>query len=359
MPSTMHQIAREMGVSVATVSLALRDMGRMSPLTRARIKAAAVALDYAANPVISKACSLARRSHTANYRETIAFLVEWPMEEAGYYVRALFDGARERAIPLGCKLEVFVMSAKRADQKRLSRILAARGIRGLIIAPRLLDTHPRLHLEWKNFAPVQIFNTVWNPPNLHHVGTTDYLRFLEAMHLLKRVGYKRIGMAIEPRQDYHHRGVFNAAYLMLQSKIRASKRIPPLLAYGPWSEATLKKWLERYRPDVLYIHHNPDILEWLKNLGLRVPEDISLFCQNAQEEKQSGLRRDYQRMGRSAVEMAWLLLGNNAIGLSGEPYCWLVDELWQAGKTLSRPVDAYLTEEGLLAAGTRATSALV
>ena len=344
----MHQIAKQVGVSVATVSLALRDIGRMSIETRAKIKAAARALDYAANPVISKACSMARRSHTANYRETIAFLIEWPMEEAGYYQRALYEGAQDRAALWGCKLEAFVMSPKRTEQKRLSRILVARGIRGLIIAPRLWDMHPRLHLEWAHFAPVQIFNTVWNPANLHHIGTTDYSRFLEAMHLLKRVGYKRIGMAIEPRQDYHQRGVFNAAYLMLQSKLPASRRIPSLLSFGPWGQATLKRWLERYKPDVLYIHQNPDILNWLKNLGLRVPQDISLFCENAQEAHISGLRRDYVTLGRSAVEMVWLLLGNNNLGLVGNPYCWLVDELWQAGTTLSRPIDPFVTAKGYL-----------
>ncbi|HSI85358.1 MAG: LacI family DNA-binding transcriptional regulator [Candidatus Methylacidiphilales bacterium] len=349
MPSTIQQIARKVGVSVASVSLALRDMGRISEVTRAKIKAAARELDYATNPIISKACSMVRTSQSADYRETMAFLVEWPLEEAGHYEVATYNGALTQTASLGCKLEVFVMSAKRTDQQRLSRMLRARGIRGLIITPRLWDTHPRLHLDWQNFAAVQIERTIWSPAKLHSICTSDYHRFLEAMHLLKRVGYRRIGMAIEPRQDYHQRGVFNAAYLMLQSKLPPSKQIPSLLSYGPWSEATFQTWFERYKPDVLYIHQNPDIFKWIKNLGLDVPGDISVFCDNLQDSVSSGLRRDYESIGRSAVSMIWMLLGSNTLGLVENPYCWLVDELWQPGTTLSKPIDDYISGKKLLA----------
>ena len=348
MPSVMAQIAQQIGVSTATVSLALRDKGRMSPETRLKIKAAAEALNYRAHPVISKACSLARQSNARNYRETLAFIIEYPMESKRYYQQTLYDAAAESAATLGYKLEPFLVSGKRLDQKRLSRVLLARGIRGVVIIPRLSDTHPRLYLDWKEFAAVEILQTIWHPANLHNVATVDYRKVLEAMHLLKRVGYKRIGMAIEPRQNHHQRGIFSAAYLMLQSKLPASKRIPPLLSFGPWSEATLKKWLDRYRPDVLYIHENPDICPWLKNLGLRIPEDISLFCENVQSADLSGLRRDYKGMGQSAVEMMSLLLGNNTLGLVGNPRSWLVDELWQAGASLSRSISDHVTEEGFL-----------
>lgn len=348
MPSAMSQIAQQLGVSTATVSMALRDKGRMSAETRKKIKAAAQALDYHAHPLISKACSLARRSNARNYRETLAFIIEYPMQNCGYYQQALHDGAVERAKMLGYKLEPFLLSGKRSDQQRLSRVLVARGIRGVIVIPRLSHTHPRLTLNWEHFAAVEIYRTLWSPRNLHYIGTVDYQKILEAMHLLKRVGYKRIGMAIEPRQNHHQRGIFNAAYLMLQSKLRASQRIPPLLSFGPWNEATFKRWLDRYKPDVLYIHENPDIGPWMKNLGLRVPEDISLFCENVHRNEVSGLRRDYIGTGQAAVEMVSLLLGNNSLGLVANPRCWLIDELWQPGTTLRHSIDSHISKEGFL-----------
>ena len=344
----MLQIAQQIGVSTATVSLALRDKGRMSAETRQKIKAAAAALDYHAHPVISQACSLARRSTARNYRETMAFIIEWEMEKSGYYQRTLFDSAQERATMLGYKLEPFVVSGKRSEQERLSRVLTARGIRGMIIIQRLNNAQPRLYFDWKNFAAVEIHRTLWNPRNMHRIDTVDYHKILEAIHLLKKVGYQKIGMAVEPSQNHYHRGIYIAAYLMLQSKSVVSKRIPPLLSTGPWTEETFKRWVNRYQPDVLYIHQNYDVDIWLDKMGLKVPQDISLFCANVQRSDYSGLRRDFAGMGHSAVEMVSLLLGNNSLGLVGNPRCWLVDELWQPGATLKHSIAEYISPDGFL-----------
>jgi LacI family transcriptional regulator len=169
--------------------------------------------------------------------------------------------------------------------------------------------------------------------------------------LLKKAGYKRIGMAVEPEQNHHHRGIFIAAYLMQQSKLPISRRIPPLLSFGPWREATFRRWMERYQPDVLYIHPNPNFGpskesgngHWIDNMKLRVPEDISLFSANVQRSDYSGLRRDYVSMGQSAVELVSLLLGNNLLGLAGNPRSWLVDEIWQSGRSLLRPINKFIS----------------
>ena len=60
----------------------------------------------------------------------------------------------------------------------------------------------------------------------------------------------------------------------------------------------------------------------------------------------SGLARDYASLGRSAVEMVSLLLENGELGLVANPRSWLVDEFWQAGSTLARPINHYLSAEG-------------
>jgi len=83
-------------------------------------------------------------------------------------------------------------------------------------------------------------------------------------------------------------------------------------------------------------------------MGLRVPEDISLFCVNIQDDHLSGLCRDPEAIGQAAVEMLSLLLLNGKLGLPGNPRCLQIDEFWQAGNTLSRPIAKYLSPEGLL-----------
>ncbi len=49
--------------------------------------------------------------------------------------------------------------------------------------------------------------------------------------------------------------------------------------------------MARYEPDVLYVHQYPVTFSWIKNLGLRIPEDISVFCENVQEPHLSGMGR--------------------------------------------------------------------
>jgi LacI family transcriptional regulator len=345
---TIRKIAEQTGVSAATVSLALRGVGRMSPKTRERIEQVAKTLGYQPHPLLARAFSLARRPEVLHYRESLAFIIEWEISTGPEFQKIIHAAASERATRMGYKLETFVLSGKPSDHRRLSRILIARGIRGVIVIPRLEHIYPRIYLEWKELAAVEIGRTLWSPRNLHHVETGDYHKIIEALHLLKKVGYRRIGMAVEPMQNMHQRGIYNAAYLLQQLRLPVRQRIPPLSTYGEWNEKTFQRWMRQYRPDVLYIHDTKRVLPWLQNMGLSVPKDISLFCANVEHPQFSGLRRNYDAIGRSAVEMLSLLLENESLGLSDTPRCWQVDESFQAGSTLSRPIEKYISKAGSL-----------
>lgn len=344
--SSIRVVAERAGVSPAAVSLALRGAGRLSEKTRAHILKVAAKMGYETNPILAKALSLARQSPGERYRETIAFLLEYASETGPEYQKAMHKAAAQRATAMGLKLEAFVVTAKPEEHRRLMRVLRARGIRGVIIIPRLEHLQPRLHLEWSELAAVEIGRTLWNPRNLHHVETADYNKVIEAIHLLKKAGYKRIGMAIEPMQNQHQRGTYYAAYLVSQLRQPEAQRIPVLASTGPWNEETFRAWIARYKPDVLFIHHAPEVCGWLKAMKIRWPEDISLFCANVRDPEMSGMLRDYPGLGRSAVEMLSLLLESGEIGLPVRPRSWQVDEAWQVGRTLSHSIERFVSEEG-------------
>lgn len=346
--SSIRIVAHLAGVSPAAVSLALRGTGRISEETRAKILKVAADLGYAPNPILAKALSLARQTPGARYRETIGLILEYPTETGPEFQKSMHMAASQRAELMGLKLEPFVLSDKPTDHRRLKRVLKARGIRGVIIIPRLEHLQPRLHLDWNDLAAVEIGRTLWHPRNLHHVETADYNKVIEAIHLLKKAGYKRIGMAIEPMQNQHQRGTYYAAYLVSQLRQAEHLRIPVLASTGPWGEETFKTWIKRYKPDVLFIHYDyaPKIHPWLKRLGMSCPGDISLFCVNARDASVSGMARDYAGLGRSAVEMLSLLLESGEIGPRSRPRSWLVDESWQVGSTLARPITKFISNQG-------------
>ncbi len=351
--SSIREIAEHTGLSTATVSLALRDVGRISLATRLRVKAAAEELGYQAQPLLSKALSLIRQPKTERYRETLAFLTEFSLDDPNLdpyplYQKLLHTGAFERARSLGFKLESFTLSGKPSEHRRLGRVLHARGVRGLIVIPRLSSDQPRLSFTWEHFVAVEIGRTLWYPRNLHHVETAEYNKIIEALHLLKKAGYRRIGMAVEPAQNKHQRGTFYAAYLLGQLKQPVRRRIPIPFAARDWNEKTFRAWMKSHRPDVLIVHDHSTIIPWLKNLNLRVPEDVSLFSVNVQDDYLSGLRRDYHGMGGQAVEMVSLMLESDQLGLRENPRCWQVEEFWQTGKTLSRSIAPYISNKGFL-----------
>jgi len=350
---SIREIAAYTGLSTATVSLSLRDVGRIPEATRLRVKAAADALGYQPQPLLSKALSMIRQPKGERYRETLAFLTEYSLEDPTLnpyplYQELLFAGASERARTLGFKLEPFTLSGKPSEHRRIGRILHARGVRGLIVIPRLSSDQPRLSFAWEHFVGVEIGRTLWHPRNLHHVETAEYNKIIEALHLLKKAGYRRVGMAVEPDQNKHQRGTFYAAYLLSQLKQPVCQRIPIPFASGGWNEKTFRAWMKHHRPDVLIVHDHKTIIPWLEGMNLRVPDDVSLFCVNVQDDYLSGLRRDYQAMGAQAVEMVSLMLESGQLGLRENPRCWQVEEFWQTGHTLSRSIESFISSKGFL-----------
>lgn len=337
MSSNIRAISRRTGFSTATVSCALRGVGRVAPATRLTIEAAAKELGYQPIPVLSKALSLIRQPNSERYRETIGYIMEFPMNnKAPYFQELIHRFAEERARSLGYNIESFVVGGSPKQQRQVSRILLARGIRGLIILPRLQHRMPRLHFEWSQFAAVEIGRTLWSPSDLHRIERAIYIELFEAFHRLKKGGYRRIGMAVEPIEDKNRRGVYTAAYLTSQQRLPPRQRIPPLSAFGEWNKKTFTNWMKKYKPDVLVTHATHLLLPWLEAMGLQVPNDISVFSCNVLTSSLSGLRANLQGLGEGAVEMLSLLLDKNEIGLPDKPRTWSVRDDWQEGESLDR-----------------------
>jgi LacI family transcriptional regulator len=338
MPPSIRDIALHTGLSTATVSLALRGKGRMAPATREKIRAAATELGYQPRPHLSRALSLARHPQEGRFRETLAFITEYPERRAPSFQAGLQAAATRRGESLGLKVEAFTVSGSPADHRRISRVLVARGIRGVIICTRVKHHQSRLLLDWPKFAAVEIGRSVWSPDHLHKVERSVFYELADAMHLLKKAGYRRIGLAVEPWEEVMRRGIYSAAFLMGQQRFPPAQRIPPLGAAGAWSLQTFREWMRQHRPEVLIVYEPHIISRWLRELGLKVPEDISVFSTNVGESSFSGLRSDIDSLGASCVEMLSLLLERDELGLPPQYRNWLVKDFWQAGKTLSKPI---------------------
>jgi DNA-binding LacI/PurR family transcriptional regulator len=121
--STIRDIARSAGVSVSTASLALNGDARVRTETRARVMAAATALDY--HPTLA-ARSL---SHGRTWSVQLLYPGEGTMS-SGFFsrlVRGLHDGARDRGTSLALSVPVDGDEAQ-ATLRRMIRERRADGV---------------------------------------------------------------------------------------------------------------------------------------------------------------------------------------------------------------------------------------
>ena len=71
---TLNDIARELGFSKNTISLALRGSAQIPPATRERVRAAAERLGYRPNAVVSQLMAQLRSARTSRLQATLALV---------------------------------------------------------------------------------------------------------------------------------------------------------------------------------------------------------------------------------------------------------------------------------------------
>ena len=192
--------------------------------------------------------------------------------------REFFQGAAESADRHGYRLEEFWLREPNMTADRLCDILSYRKIEGLIVAP-LPVAQGHLRLDWNRFSAVTFTYTMARPL-LHRVVNHQFRSMRTAARQLRKLGYRRIGMAmpanISRRVDHQWVGSFLAERLRQEPK----DWVPMcLLEDKEWSEERFCRWFLAHEPDVI-ISQQENILGWLANLGRRVPEDVGFVHPN-------------------------------------------------------------------------------
>lgn len=122
MSATITDVARQAGVSVATVSRALRGLPNVAPETRARVVSAAGALHYVADPAASRLA--ARRRHTIGV--VVPSLGQW-------YYATFLDAADEVIRTAGYDLLPFVLTGQESQDRFLASRPFRKRVDGLIV----------------------------------------------------------------------------------------------------------------------------------------------------------------------------------------------------------------------------------
>ena len=335
----LQEIADRAGVSRATVSLALRNQATISPATRQRIQRLAAELGYQPNPLVAALMHYQRTTRAARPTHlTLALVLKFAQRSAWQQFLSpdLITGAARRAEQLGYRLEEYWLDDLGWSGAQLSRILFQRNVPGLIVAP-LPVALGHLRLEWERFSAVAIGYSLVRP-SLHRVTTDRYQAMRQAVHELRRRGYRRPGLALDTNQDarVHHQWV--AAFLWEQMHHKPADRVPLLLVRDrEWSEHRFADWFRQNQPEVI-LGYDSRIVGWLENLGCVLPRDVG-FAHLWNPEttgRFAGLYHNPPGVGVLAVDHLVGLIQRSERGIPESAHTLQLEASWIEGATARR-----------------------
>ena len=348
---TMADIARKAGVHLTTVSLALRDHPCLPAKTRERLQRLAKQLGYQPDPAMSALVAYRHRRGPRKDQPKIAYLTNWDTKlgwQESPAHREFFEGAKAKALSLGYQLEHFWLGEPGLSGRRMSDMLATRGIKGLIVASYRQAADSVRDFEWPKFSAVKID---FAPRELKlHMVTNDQGAIVRlAAQRVRAAGYRRVGLVMPRWWDEFVDLAWSAGFLAEQQRVPSADRVPILfystaqLPEGASGEAVdqavpaanLRKWLDVNKPEVI-LSRGIFVRGSLAELGLVVPRDVAfadIFLEKT-DGRVAGVRENCIRVGAVAVEILAGQLHQNAMGVPVVPTATFVEGTWFNGKTL-------------------------
>lgn len=331
----MKTVAARAGVSMMTVSLALRNQGRMAPETRRRVLRVADEVGYRPNPLVGALMVNLRTSRARSSDQTIAFLTSHPERHGwrqGLTACHFHQGAVARAERLGFKLDEFWLAEPGMNGKRMSDIFRARSMAGVVLAP-LPAPGKAPDLRWDQLAPVALGYSI-TTPNMHRVANHHSRSLRIALGELQARGYRRIGLvtkqANEARADYHWSIQIHYHHTKIPAKDRIPPHLPPVLERERFWE-----WFQEHRPDVV-LGDGVIVYDWLRYYGVRVPDDVAVAALDyyAEVAEVAGIDQNSELIGAAAVDLVAEQLYHNERGLPQKPKVVMIEGEWKDGPSI-------------------------
>ena len=337
----LEDLAKRAGVHRSTVSLALRDHPRISKEVRLRIQALAKKMGYRTNPLVA-ALMQSRRSGRKERDVVLAYVTSYPTRygwRPPFHDRPnYFPGASARALELGYKLEHFWLAEPGMSAERMSDILTARGINGVLIG-RLPPGQQEIQLLWNRFSCVALGLTLRNP-NIHRIAEDYFSGAVKTMEQIAQRGYRRVGFVFSEADDSPRVGdQWLGACLRHQLRMSMDDITVPFYFHPGLEQAPIfASWFERTRPDVIVATHAQPVSDWLEQMGLKAPDDVGLatLINDHPEKGWSGIHSDPDKLGALATEMVVGLMHRSETGLPEDPHEVLLCGEWVEGSSLGR-----------------------
>lgn len=273
-PLTMKDIAAHFGISVATVSRALKDSPRISVERRAAIQQYAREHNFTPNMIAETL-----RHSRIQPMKVIGVIIP---EFAHYYFSSILSGIEEEASAHGYRIMVAQSNEQYEREVKICKSFYENKVCGIIVS-QAKDTHRYDHFQQliDTGIPLVFFDRICTGVNASRVVVDDYIGAFNAVsHLIEtgcnRIAYYGSAMTLEISKNRFN-GYKDA---LLKHGIQPDPELVRLCDNRTDAESITPEMLNSSAPPNGFFAVNDDtaigILYTAKRMGFRVPEDISI-----------------------------------------------------------------------------------
>ena len=332
---TLRDIAKVCGVSQTTVSLALKNHPRISTATRQKVKQAAEELNYRQHPMLSALMANISKSRNPAAAAPLAALYTHAKStiDGNDYHCKIWSGMEQRATELGVKLERFFFDQNEFTGKRITQILEARGIHGLII-PTFKLAGGDLDIDWSRFCSISVGYSMLSP-NLHRVCPDQYRGIRMVLRELQSRGYTRPGLVLNRKSDVRTLQLWSSGFYGFEFSSNR-KNVIPVLDCEEVTKGEFAEWYRTHKPDVI-VSSDLEIVKPLQDAGLNFPEDVGLATLHLPESQSgciAGIDQNENLIGAAAVEQLMQLMNYNEVGIPEYPRVLQIPSSWCSGESI-------------------------
>jgi DNA-binding LacI/PurR family transcriptional regulator len=273
-PLTMKDIAAHFGISVATVSRALKDSPRISVERRAAIQQYAREHNFTPNMIAESL-----RHSRIQPMKVIGVIIP---EFAHYYFSSILSGIEEEASARGYRIMVAQSNEQYEREVKICKSFYENKVCGIIVS-QAKDTHRYDHFQQliDTGIPLVFYDRICTGVNASRVVVDDYMGAFNAVsHLIEtgcnRIAYYGSAMTLEISKNRYN-GYKDA---LLKHGIQPDPELVRLCDNRTDAESITPEMLNSSAPPNGFFAVNDDtaigILYTAKRMGFRVPEDISI-----------------------------------------------------------------------------------
>lgn len=344
---TQQDIARALGLNRSSISLAFSNHPSIPEKTRERILAKAEAMGYRPDPMLSALAAYSKHNRSTNFQGTLIWLhssLTFNYKNSITYSQHHL-GAKSRALKHGYLLKALDINVKGMSPQRISSILMARNVQGILVCPQPLHIH-EVSLQWKNFSALT-FGYSLKSPNLNKACATHYHSTMTLTTRLRELGYRRIGFYLDDLTDRRTDHTYLSGFVTNCHTNPTEIFIPPLVyPRKKLHSQSLLEWIKQHQIDVV-MTDNTNTVTFLRQNGIRVPEDIGVACY-ALRTRQTDISGWYENsigVGESAVDFLIEMIHRGERGIPQSPSYVLVEGTWISGATLKNKRSSNRTKQ--------------